>query len=539
MSAWRPRFRLVLARAGMTGTTAILASAALVAFLAIACQGGEEARPVPRATVAPSPTGAAPSPAPEVQPQPRLIFLRPQSEADYVWHRLGVIHVSDDVAGSNVIQLTPADVRASFVGLSERSGKAILYYFAAGETSNVFTLEARDLGTGKTTTLASMEPATLAAISPTMAFPPSGSLSPGGRYVAFTDRDGLGLLDLTTNGRQTIIPGRREACESGTASECWGFAAPTWSPDGRLLLVQVQGWEPPGVSVVDPFQQPALGGGPRFNHGAWSPAGDALCGWGAFDQPSGLCLSQAPEWRDDRSLVPENETRCDSVDVPGHGVAGCVWLDEHRIAFVTVTMEIKDIGGSRVAQTVGSGVSVYDLETAAVTDVADFGAASPELFPVPGTGTLVFNDRAGGQPGLLDTTDGTRTPILQAGDLVVAVTQPIALPEEVVAAEPEVRPCTPLTAGCEAQVTNVAPEQVNMRKGASQGTDVTGSLSEGEIVCLTGFSQLGGGGLRWWPVRSRSGVEGWVAHGDPQEPERPWLTPTGRKCESPGEPPHA
>jgi hypothetical protein len=136
-----------------------------------------------------------------------------------------------------------------------------------------------------------------------------------------------------------------------------------------------------------------------------------------------------------------------------------------------------------------------------------------------------------GQPGVLSTSDGSRTPILQAGDLIVAITQPIALPDEIVAAGHQVRPCALLTRGCEARVTNVAPERLNVRKEPSQRSDVTGQLSEGETVCLTGFSHFGVDGFRWWPVRSQGGVEGLVAHGDPQEPERPWLTPTGRECE--------
>jgi len=443
-----------------------------------------------------------------VERQPRLIFLRPALNRR---DGFGVIHISDDLAGSNVVQVTPADVRASFVGLSEQDGAAILYYLAARETSSDLTLEARDLGTGATTTLASVQIATAGSIRPDLTVPPSGSLSPDGRYVALTHRDGLDLLDLTTNGRQNILP---EACQSRPGN-CVFYRNSTWSPDGRLLLVWTQGaFEGSELRIVDPFQQPAQITSMGFMAGAWSPAGDALCGWGVWDTGSGLCLSEAPQWRDTRGLVPESEAGCPSADIPGSAVSGCVWLDEHRIAFLS------------------GGVSIYDLETAAVTEVADLGGASTsvELSAVPGTSTIVFIDWDGGQPGLLDTTDGTSTPILQPGDWVVAVTQPVALPEEVVAAKPEVGPCAPVTTDCEAQVTNVAPNQLSARKWASQLTDVTGGLSEGETVCVTGPSRLGADGYWWWPVSSQNGVEGWVAHGDPQQPERRWLALTGRKC---------
>jgi hypothetical protein len=114
--------------------------------------------------------------------------------------------------------------------------------------------------------------------------------------------------------------------------------------------------------------------------------------------------------------------------------------------------------------------------------------------------------------------------------MVVAVTQPIALPEGIVAAAPEVRPCAPLIAGCEAQVTNVAPARLNVREGPRTDAEVAGKLSEGDVVCLT-RPALFGDEFRWWYARSESGIEGYVAQGDPQEPEEPWLTPTGRKCE--------
>jgi hypothetical protein len=178
-------------------------------------------------------------------------------------------------------------------------------------------------------------------------------------------------------------------------------------------------------------------------------------------------------------------------------------------------------------------VSIYDLETAAVTPLVEFASAMipPELFTVPGSSTdLIFNDRESGQPGLLKTVHGGRSPILQPGDVVVAVTEPIAVPEEVVAATPEVEPCVPLIALCEVKVTNVAPDQLNVREAAGQDGRVIGGLSEGEVICLT-RSAVFDDDFRWWPMRSQAGLEGWVAQADPQQPERPWLTATGRKCE--------
>jgi len=505
---------------------ALLASAAFLGLLTIACQGGEGAPPAPTSTSAAvsSAAAASPSATPEAEGKPRLIFLRPEVDA---YGDVGVIHMSDDLASSNVVQLTPADVRASFVGLSEDDGTGTLYYMAEGETGNVFTLETRDLASGETATLASIEPRE--GVSP------SGSLSPDGRYIAISYRDGIDLLDFTTDGRRRILTSNLAACEGGALGDCYAYWVGAWSPDGDLLLTRKTFWEGGVAVVVDPFREVPQEIGPSFPLGervpeiaTWSPTGDAWCGYGHYETPSGLYLSEQPEWQL-RNLLPEYEVL--EGNAPWRNVADCVWLDEHRIAFVTITTGPEG-GGSEYS----TMVSTYDLTTGAVTPLVDFGVASspvftPALFEVPGADALVFNDRKGGRPGLLSTTDGVRTPILEAGDIVVAVTQPIVLPEGIAPAEPQVRPCAPPIANCELQVTNIAPDQLNIREGPGQQREVLGQVSEGEIVCLTGRSALWGDGFRWWPVRSQAGVQGWVAQGNPQQPERPWLTATGRKCE--------
>ena len=86
------------------------------------------------------------------------------------------------------------------------------------------------------------------------------------------------------------------------------------------------------------------------------------------------------------------------------------------------------------------------------------------------------------------------------------------------------------TAGCEVNVTNVDPDRLRVRQNPGTDQEIIARLSEGDAVCLLGSPALADG-FQWWPVRSESGIEGWVAQGDPEEPEQPWLTPTGRECE--------
>jgi RNA polymerase sigma factor (sigma-70 family) len=94
--------------------------------------------------------------------------------------------------------------------------------------------------------------------------------------------------------------------------------------------------------------------------------------------------------------------------------------------------------------------------------------------------------------------------------------------------------CNLPTAGCEARVTNIAPDTLNLRQDASSDAQVVGALSEGDTVCLVGAPAFVGG-YRWWPVSTADGKLGWAAAFDPKDPSKPWLTPTGNACrEAPG-----
>ena len=90
--------------------------------------------------------------------------------------------------------------------------------------------------------------------------------------------------------------------------------------------------------------------------------------------------------------------------------------------------------------------------------------------------------------------------------------------------------CSRPTAGCEAKVTNVASEGLNVRQEPSKDASPVGKLGDGELVCFIGPSRFIDG-FRWWPARSEAGIEGWSAAFDPDEPNEPWLTATGRTCQ--------
>lgn len=90
--------------------------------------------------------------------------------------------------------------------------------------------------------------------------------------------------------------------------------------------------------------------------------------------------------------------------------------------------------------------------------------------------------------------------------------------------------CSRPTAGCQGEITNVAPDTLHVREEPTVGASGAGDLNEGDIVCLFGPSSFVDG-YRWWPVRSEGGIEGFAAQADPANLGSPWITPTGGFCE--------
>jgi len=89
--------------------------------------------------------------------------------------------------------------------------------------------------------------------------------------------------------------------------------------------------------------------------------------------------------------------------------------------------------------------------------------------------------------------------------------------------------CRTPTAGCEARVTNVQPQKLNVREDPGTKGKVIGQLSEGDAVCVVSWPVYVDGHL-WWPISSRGGIAGWAAARDPAHPDIRWLTPTGQTC---------
>lgn len=92
--------------------------------------------------------------------------------------------------------------------------------------------------------------------------------------------------------------------------------------------------------------------------------------------------------------------------------------------------------------------------------------------------------------------------------------------------------CRWLTAGCEANVTNVLPQSLSVRERPGTTQRISSSLFEGNSVCILGAPVMEGG-YKWLPIRLEDNQEGWAATFDPKErPTVLWITPTGKICSS-------
>jgi len=509
------------------GGAAVAVAAGLAAGVYFATSSDDEGEPpsppAVQASATTSPTPARTPLATSAPAAPRLVFLRPLQTT--YGPPTGVLSVSD-LDGSNAVQVTPGDLEASFVGLFQNDGGTTVYYVAVDPSGAAYTLYSRELTTGEVNKLLAIG----SALSD-FAQPPSASLSTDGRYIAMVDSEGITVLNLASGERTRVLSNDVKGCRAGPISRCYSYHAPVWSPDGKLLLVTKGGYEGSVVVVAGPPMEGEIAVLPQPSAGGWSPANDAACtffGPPGLYGPGGIYLYSAPDW-ESRTLLAEYEASPDpGGDYNYRSVSQCQWLDDQRIVFATAVARPRQPG-----EEVRYTLSLYHLAAGQATPLTEFPVhppqtwvPPPQIFPVSGTDTIVVNDFSANRSLLLSIADGSSSPILQAGDLVVGVTAPLSLPRDVSPATPAESPCGLLAAHCEARVIGVGPDKLNVRDAPSQGA-VIRQLSEGDVVCLGGSFSLADG-LRWWPLAGEPTA--YVAQGGPEASHRPWLEPTGREC---------
>lgn len=156
------------------------------------------------------------------------------------------------------------------------------------------------------------------------------AISPDGRYLAYADRDGLALADLSTGQARRILD--NGCTEPGNELSCWAYHRPEWSPDGAKVALIKGLWEDGVVVTVDPDVRSPMER--RIAYGSffrWSPDSRSLCLWEGFGINSPVLLAyelSSDTTTDifDRLPLPEP-----GPQVPSPDTSGCAWASDGRL----------------------------------------------------------------------------------------------------------------------------------------------------------------------------------------------------------------
>jgi hypothetical protein len=259
-------------------------------------------------------------------------------------------------------------------------------------------------------------------------------VSPDGGRVAYVDSDSIYLRDLVTGETRLVLQGNTGGCDIGPA-DCYGYRSLWWSPDGGLLAAQKAYYEGAQIVVVDPENpEEHLASGPELDGASyfgWSPSSDAVCIAGRYAAPSALLVSRGPDWSPAESFFDEFELQgpqtprlVGGTPVPGRTVTGCGWTDDVRLVASIAHVADEGMSSLAIADTQSSETSLTDLnendDAWSRTLVATPGGrfAVSQAFPRKSTTRTLT------RPLVFDSATRTLTPVLQAGDWVVAVVAP-------------------------------------------------------------------------------------------------------------------
>lgn len=394
-----------------------------VAALAAACETTEEppSTQTPAATAAPT---VSPAPTPQLPAGAKAIFIEGNIET---FPPSGELWISG-LDGSERRRITPAEVAATFAGVTRLESGGPLIYYVTSDDETVRSVWRVNLDSGEREAVLQFEgPDSRAG---------GAAVSPDGGYVAYAALDGLSVFDLATGERKSLLGGT--VCPDNPAIRCVYYMLPQWSADGRLVAVERGFAEGGSQTVVDPFSDPPqelieanTGEGPMW--GSWSASGESLCAYGLYAASGGVYLAETPAWAW-RNLLPDYENpNPNEVPPIDRSATGCAWLADGRIAFTAVEV-------NNLTPTPGGPPEKHHLfaidpkggEPALLADLRAEGAGYPRLLTDVGGTVVLVQDRIpvtggasrGGQASLVDVSNGAMRPVLREGDYVVAVVGP-------------------------------------------------------------------------------------------------------------------
>lgn len=222
------------------------------ALLFASCGGGGDATPTATSVPTAAPTATE-------EPAAHLVFMR----GDDLW--------TSDADGSNATQLSSGG-KAGFAGLGlDPNGQSALYYTLLDEATRELTMYRVVEGEGPAEMFSFQGSDKNAEF-----YAGNASVSAAGDVIAFSDEDGLALYFPNIGNTRRLLG--NEPC--GTATRCWSYFFPTWSPDGTELSAEKIFFEGGRTVIVNQGEDPAtdreLEYGTNLGHQPWSADG-RLC----------------------------------------------------------------------------------------------------------------------------------------------------------------------------------------------------------------------------------------------------------------------
>ncbi len=265
------------------------------------------------------------------------------------------------------------------------------------------------------------------------------SVSPNGKFIAYTDVDSLHLFDIARGESRLLLRGDGAACDGTSIKGCFVYYGSKWSPDGAVLLVDKGLYEGSKPVLVDPFADEPGEIEARTTESlwgrAWSPDSASFCGTHSYGG-TGLYVAVSEGW-DMPNLLPEyvlpDPAKPLLAPRTERYIQSCDWLDSDTIAFATGAVEFP---GDRPSVTLQSlEVSVHSPSHAATRTIAkiavDDQLTAPYLHFIPNSQSVIvgylhgpfgdYDSATPARPIIVNVKTGERTPTLAAGDRVVAV----------------------------------------------------------------------------------------------------------------------